>query len=136
MRTVKYFLLLTLVFIALSGKTQDLPKVEGSHRYKAKVVRKKPPVKKTKIYHPAWGPKFTFRNRWLYFPRYNFYWDNVQNVYIIKRGNAWVVLNSKPKEVEKVDLVTERIVELNDEENKTDAIQEKNSEHKAKYKVQ
>ena len=136
MRTVRYFLLVSLVFIALFCSAQDVPKIERHPRYKVNNARKRPPLKKTKIYHPVWGPKFTFRNRWIYFPRYNFYWDNIRNVYIVKRGNIWVVLKSKPKEVETVDLVTEKIVELNDEENKTDVIQEKNSEHQKKYKVQ
>lgn len=134
MRTVRFFLLVIVVFIALSGNAQNVSKVE---KHPLTVVGKKKvhPIKK-KLYHPVWGPRLTYKNRWVYFPRYNFYWDNFHNVYIIKRGKAWVVLKTKPKEIERLDLTKEKSFELSEEYNETSAAQEKNDEHQEKYKVQ
>ena len=136
MSVLSCILLVTLTFSALSGSAQNGSPLEKHPRNNVKNIKSRTKLGIKRIYHPAWGPRLTFRNRWIYFPLYDVYWDNVRNVYIIKRGNKWVTLNTKPKEIEKVDLLKERIVELKDEENKTDVIQEKNAEHKEKYKNQ
>jgi hypothetical protein len=92
--------------------------------------------RRTAVYHPFWAPKISYGSRWVYFPRYNFYWDNYRNVYVIRTGIVWVTSTNTPKEVETVDLSKEKSVELSKSNDTKDTIQEANEEHQKVYKVE
>lgn len=91
--------------------------------------------RKTVVYHPHWAPKVSFHRRWVYFPLYNFYWDNYRNVYVVRSGSVWVKSTTKPKEYDNVDLSTEKIVELDEENDNQDSIQDKNAQHQKVFKI-
>lgn len=42
------------------------------------------------VYHPHRAPQKVFYRRWVYFPAYNLYWDNVRELYVYRKGTAWV----------------------------------------------
>lgn len=98
------------------------------------LVRKKHGIVRRKVqYHPTWAPKISFTNRWVYFPRYNFYWDNYRNVYVYWSGKVWIAKSLAPKETESVDLSLESKVELCEENDKLDSIQIYNENHQNNF---
>ena len=124
-----------MVFGSLTGSSQNKI-VKGNHPKKVVVVKKGHGFfHRRAVYHPIWGPRIAFSTRWVYFPRYNFYWDNYRNVYVIKTGTAWFTTNETPKEVEKVDLSKEKSIEMGGENDSKDSIQIDNNKHLKVYKV-
>ncbi len=93
-------------------------------------------VKKVKVYNPRWAPRANYHRRWVYFPRYNFYWDNYRNVYVVRTGTVWVVSKDVPSEAKSVDLSKEKSVELSEDTDEQDSIQDKNSEHLKEFKAE
>jgi len=89
--------------------------------------------RKAVVYHPKWAPRISFTKRWVYFPRYNFYWDNINSVYVIRTGRVWVTSAIAPKEIENVNLTKEKKVELSEENDGLDSIQQNNEMHQKKY---
>lgn len=45
---------------------------------------------KVKVYHPCWSKTRVYNTRWVYCPRYNFYWDNYNNMYLYISNGNWV----------------------------------------------
>ena len=139
--TVKASIIVFVIFTLsiTSVLSQNRAAVAKARNYKEKVVvvkNKKYHVKKTRVYHPCWAPKANFHRRWVYFPKYNFYWDNYRNVYVIRNKTVWVVSKTVPTEIKYVDLSKEKSVELSDENDEQDSIQDKNTEHQNEYKIE
>src|SRR5687768_8985619 len=104
MRTFQRFLLFTALLLMTAsfgafaqkggkggkgGKAVRHPRAHAHVRGPKKVVVvKRSPYrpKKLVVYHPVWGPKFAIHRRWVFFPRYNFYWDNWRNSYMFWNG--------------------------------------------------
>jgi hypothetical protein len=86
------------------------------------------------VFHPHWRPGFGYHRRWVYFPRYNFYWDNWRNSYMFYSGGAWVVTSSPPPAVVNVDLSKEKHRELKEDEDDVDDVYRSNNEHKESEK--
>lgn len=128
--------ILFMVFSSTLAQNKVVVVNEKHPRSKVVVVKNnRNHIQKMKVYHPHWAPRASFRHRWVYFPRYNFYWDNFRDVYVIRTGTVWVLSKNAPKEVEQVDLSKEKSVELNEENDNREAIQDKNAEHQVEYKV-
>ena len=84
------------------------------------------------IYHPRWAPRATYAHRWGFFPRKNFYWDNIRAVYVYKVNTVWVTNVEAPASVSKIDLENEKHVELVDMD-ESDSVQVSNDEHLKAY---
>ena len=129
-------ILLSIATLNLIAQNNKVIVKERHPNRKVVVVNKRHGLfRRTVVYHPFWAPRVSYRSRWIYFPRYNFYWDNFQNVYVIRTGVVWVTTITTPKEVEKVDLSKEKSVELSRENDPKDSIQDMNEEHQKVYKV-
>ena len=141
MKTLKKTSLISLfiIFIGLTNafaQNKVMVVKEKNPRNKVVVVKNKNHhFKKVKVYHPHWSSRSSFRHRWVYFPRYNFYWDNFRNVYVVRTGTIWVTSETAPKEVEKVDLSKEKSIELSEANDTQETIQDKNEVHQTEYKV-
>ncbi len=87
------------------------------------VVRKSKfrPVKVV-VFHPHWGPNKSFHRRWVYFPKYNCYWDNWRNVYFYKTTHGWVSTAQKPTIIINVNLENENHYELNEVHDDNDEV--------------
>lgn len=132
----RLFVSLLILFIGLANALAQSKVIvkEKAPRGKVVVVKNKNHhFRKAKVYHPHWAPKLSFRHRWVYFPRYNFYWDNFRNIYVIRTGTIWVTSETAPKEVEKLDLSKEKSIELSEENDTQESIQDKNGEHQKEY---
>jgi hypothetical protein len=115
-------------------------KVMGPHPHGphpgAKVIVKKSMYRPAKIvvWHPYWGPKYAFNHRWVFFPRYNFYWDNWRNHYVFWNGTIWVSNPSPPPAIVNININNEKHYEMKDSDDDDDDIYKTNDTHKTEYK--
>lgn len=103
------------------------------HRHAKKVVVvKRSPYRPAKVvvFHPVWRPKYAYYRRWVYFPKYNLYWDNWRNHYVFLNGPIWVSQAAAPPIIVNVNLENEKSKELKEEEDDVDDIYKDNSSHK------
>ena len=143
MKPIKKAALFTALILILITATTFGQKKGGRHggpphhRHGGKVVViKRSPFrpKKIVIYHPVWGPKHNIHRRWVYFPKYNFYWDNWRNSYMFWNGTIWLAQTSPPPMVVNVNLETEKHYELKETDDDTDDVYTGNDTHKQEYK--
>ncbi len=138
MKTFKYiiplfiFLCISSDFFAQKGKGHGHRR---GHRH-AKVVVKRSPYRPAKVvvYHPYWRPKYAYNRRWVFFPRYNFYWDNWRNHYVFYNGGVWVSQPTAPAVIVNVNLENEKNVELKEDEDDVDDVYQNNTKHKEEIK--
>jgi hypothetical protein len=142
MKSIKIILLALMSFvISLSVSAQ---KKHGgghhhhAHRHPAKkvVVVKRSPYRphKVVVFHPIWHPKYACNRRWVYFPKYNIYWDNWRNHYRFWNGTIWLTQATAPPIIVNVNLEKEKHYELKEEEDDNDEINSANENHKSEYK--
>lgn len=137
---VKWFFMVLAVLATFSVSAQQRPpqhkhKTVRTHENKRVVVnhsRYRPT--KIVVYHPVWGPRHAFHHRWVFFPRYNFYWDNWRNMYVYRSNNLWVTSVSAPPIVVNVNLESEHQYELREDWDDNDDVYYNNDEHLKVYK--
>lgn len=143
MRTSLKILLGTLLLACLSfgGFAQKGGRKGGGHAHhprragKVVVVKRSPyRPKKIIVYHPVWGPKHHIHRRWVFFPKYNIYWDNWRNSYLFWNSGAWVVNTSPPPVIVNVNLENEKHYELKENDDDLDDVYKGNDSHKTEYK--
>jgi hypothetical protein len=102
------------------------------HRHGKKVVVKRSAYRPAKVvvFHPVWRPKYAYNRRWVFFPKYNLYWDNWRNHYVFLNGPIWVSQAAAPPIIVNVNLENENSKELKEEEDDIDDIYKDNSAHK------
>ncbi|MGE0078650.1 MAG: hypothetical protein AB7S48_12390 [Bacteroidales bacterium] len=128
--------ILTIAIVLLCGATvygqrMDMAKSNLSH--KTIVVKKHNRWVRRVVYHPYWAPTQNYYHRWIYFPHYNFYWDNEKCVFVYKSGLKWIVASALPEEYSNANLKKSKSVELVDVDDSSDEVFSKNSEHQKTY---
>jgi hypothetical protein len=129
--------ILLLGFLAMSSKVAAQKKghhhPHKHHRAKKAVVVKRSAYRPAKVvvFHPVWRPKHAYYRRWVFFPKYNLYWDNWRNHYVFLNGPVWVSQAAAPPIIVNVNLENEKSKELKEEEDDVDDIYKDNSAHKA-----
>src|ERR1043166_770064 len=81
---------------------------ERGGRHGAMVKRSPYRPAKVVVYYPVWRPKYAYHRRWVYFPKYNFYWDNWRNHYYFWNGVVWVSQPTPPPTIVNVNLENEK----------------------------
>lgn len=117
------------------GKSRSNIKHQGRHHQNKIVVRRshyRP--NKIVVYHPYWHPNYSYNRRWVYFPKYNLYWDNWRNHYVYYNGGIWLSQPTAPAIIINVNLDKEKNYELKDSEEDDDDVYKKNETHKTEYK--
>lgn len=104
----------------------------GNGNQKIKVKSKYRPAKVV-VYHPVWRPAYTYHRRWIYFPRYNFYWDNWRQGYYYRNGTVWVFNPNPPAVIVNVNLANEKNYELQVDEDDVDDIYIVNEVHVKRF---
>lgn len=108
---------------------------EGHRGCRVVEVREEYRPRKGRCYHPKWHPRRDFERRWVYFPRYNMYWDNYRGVYVYNSYGRWVAEPEPPRIAVNVNLAAERFVELGiDLDARSDAFT-LNSSHRIVFKL-
>jgi len=148
MKTIKKLFLFVTALVLLGTLSMNAQKgTKGGkraghhahhHPHKAGkvVVVKRSPYRPRKVvvYHPVWGPKHAIHRRWVFFPKYNLYWDNWRNSYMFWNGTIWVVQTTPPPVVVNVKLENEKHYELKETDEDVDDVYKNNDSHKTEYK--
>lgn len=134
-----FILILSMVFSVsvYSQKPHHPNHRPHPHPGPKKVIVVKPsPFRPAKImvYHPIWGPKYAFHRRWVYFSKYNFYFDNWRNHYVFWNGSMWISQPAPPPAVINININSEKHDELKENEDDVDDIYQNNSAHQGEYK--
>lgn len=116
------------------GRAKVVVKPGHKPRGGAVVVRSKYRPAKVVVYHPYWRPAYTYHRRWVYFPRYNFYWDNWRNGYYYLSGPTWIFATTPPPAVINIKIENEKSYELKENEDDVDDVYKINDDHKKDYK--
>ncbi|SFC58652.1 hypothetical protein SAMN05421780_1071 [Flexibacter flexilis DSM 6793] len=74
------------------------------------------------VYHPVWNPGYTFYRRWVFFPRYNLYWDNWRGMYVYPSGNVWISNPMLPPALININIQSEQHYELQENADDIDEI--------------
>jgi hypothetical protein len=138
--SIKIAYLALILLINLSAIAQHRGHRSGrAHRHHGNkvVVVKRSAYRPAKVmvYHPVWRPAYTYNRRWVYFPKYNFYWDNWRNHYRFWNGTIWVTQATAPPVIVNVNLEKEKHYELKESDDDSDEINNDNEAHKEVYKV-
>ncbi len=147
MKRVKLILILAITLL-LNTNTFSQHKQKGGkrtnnhgikvhhHKNRVIVVKQRSNYRPNKIvvYHPYWHPNYSYNRRWVYFPRYNFYWDNWRNHYVYYDGGIWVSQPTAPAIIINVNLDKEKNYELKESEEDDDDVFKTNDKHKTEYK--
>lgn len=105
------------------------------HRHPHKAMKRNPyRPHRVVVYRPYWKPHSGFHRRWVFFPKYNVYWDNWGGYYVFWNGRAWISQTAVPPVMINVNLSKERVKELKEDEDNTDDIYRSNDEHKKEEK--
>jgi len=104
------------------------------HNNRVVVVRSKYRPHRMVVYHPIWAPKRAYNRRWVYFPRYNFYWDNWRQGYYYRNNDVWIFNVTPPPAVININIENEKQYELKESEDDTDDVYQLNENHKTEYK--
>jgi len=109
----------------------------GNNRHGKKVVvvkRSHYRPKKVIVFYPAWRPKYAYNRRWVYFPKYNLYWDNWRNHYMFWNGTIWLSQAAAPPVIVNVNLENEKHQELKENDDDIDDVYKDNTNHKEEIK--
>lgn len=139
-----FFLAMALfAFVTVASADND----ENRHRgRKGKPEKRKPhhverhhhryEQERAACYYPKWHPEHRLERRWVYFPRFNIYWDNYRSVYVYLNRGRWVLTSNRPQVIVNVNLPYERYYEVDDDEfegDDYDRVFIYNSRHRARY---
>lgn len=106
---------------------------QGGGRNKV-VVRSPFRPNKVVVYHPYWHKNYAYNRRWVYFPKYNLYWDNWRNHYVFWNGAIWLSQPTAPPIIINVNLDKEKNVELKENADDVDDVYKDNNKHKEEIK--
>lgn len=137
---IKLGIITLLVFILQTNSS--LAQKKGHHHHHANkkvvVVHKdggKAYRHRRHVYHPHWGPNLAFHRRWVFFPRYNFYWDNRNNYYVYANNGVWINSPTPPPVVININLSNEKKYELDAPNDSINDVQKNNGTHIQSYPI-
>ncbi len=129
MKTIRNLIILVLLFTGADFFAQKVVVKERGgrhrgHRHAKVVVVKRSPYRPAKVvvYHPYWRPAYTYHRRWVFFPKYNIYWDNWRNHYVFLNGTVWVSQPAPPPVIVNVNLADEPNQELGEDKDDVDDV--------------
>jgi len=148
-RINKWFILIVLAVLAANpnqllaqrGRGGNHPHVKGKavrkqHPHHRVIVRSRYRPAKIVVFHPHWAPKRAYNRRWVFFPRYNFYWDNWRQMYVYRNGTVWIVNAPPPPTVVNINIDNEKQYELKEIEDDVDDVYQTNETHQTEYKTE
>lgn len=119
-----------------NGRHERNQQANVNHRNNGNVRRSIYRPKTIVVYHPNWALKHNYNRRWIYFPRYNFYWDNWRQVYFYRNANVWISNPTPPPIIVNVNIENEKHYELKETDDDTDDVYKTNDAHSTEYKPQ
>jgi hypothetical protein len=80
-------------------------------------------------YRPAWSHHTRYRRRWIYFPKYNFYYDNWRQMYYYQNNTQWYMNVNLPTALININIEKENHFPLHEDEDDIDEIYKYNKHH-------
>lgn len=80
-------------------------------------------------YRPSWSHHTIYRRRWIYFPKYNFYYDNWRQMYYYQNNTQWYMNINLPTALLNINIENENHFPLNEYEDDIDEIYKYNKHH-------
>ena len=117
------------------SKTAKVVVKNNRHHRNRVVVRSPYRPAKIVVYHPHWRPNYEYHRRWVYFPRYNFYWDNWRQGYCYRSGAVWTFNATPPAMIVNVNLEKEPNYELKEDDDDIDDVYRTNETHIQEFKT-
>lgn len=109
--------------------------VKNNHHGGRVIVRSRYRPAKIVVYHPHWRPNYGYHRRWVYFPRYNFYWDNWRQGYYYRNGAVWIFNTTPPPVIVNINLDKEPNYELKEDDDDVDDVYKINDNHLKEFKT-
>src|SRR4051812_5121149 len=137
MNTIKLLILTAFLFLGSelfgqrghpqrgnTGRRQQTNGRHQGHGHHNRVVVKRSVYRphNVVVYKPYWRPNYAYHRRWVFFPRYNLYWDNWRNHYVFWNGAVWVSQPTAPPVIVNVNLDKEKNTELKEDEDDIDDV--------------
>ncbi len=151
MKTIKIVFLVTISLIgtidsyAQRGRGGNHQNGNYGHAQRRAIERRARPTRvivrspyrpaKVVVYYPHWRPHYGYHRRWVYFPRYNFYWDNWRQGYYYLNGPTWVFNTTPPPVIVNVNLEKEPNYELKENQDDVDDVYRTNDDHIKEFKT-
>lgn len=107
----------------------------GNHRHHDRMVIRRSIYRPSVVvvHRPVWAKQRVYNRRWVYFPRYNMYWDNWRNKYVYRSNAIWIVNDTPPPTVINVNIEEEKSYELKEDNDDIDEVYNDNSTHEKDY---
>jgi hypothetical protein len=80
-------------------------------------------------YRPSWSHHTIYRRRWIYFPKYNFYYDNWRQMYYYQNNTQWYMNINLPTALLNINIENENHFPLHEDEDDIDEIYRNNKQH-------
>lgn len=122
-----FFMVLFNLVIFDYAPAQHVPR---PHRHARKtVVKSKHRPAKVSVYYPKWNKRKAYHRRWVYFPKYNVYFDNWRGHYVYRNGQLWSSQSVPPPILIRVNLAEVPHRELSAEDDDFDDVYMDNLNH-------
>lgn len=106
----------------------------GNRNHNRVVVRRSIYRPKVVVVHrPIWAKHHVYNRRWVYFPKYNMYWDNWRNQYVYRNNTVWIVNSTPPPTVININMEEEKSYELKEDNDDIDDVYNNNLSHEKDY---
>jgi fatty acid desaturase len=132
MKKFAFLLLLAFGFLLLPdyASAQYARGHRNHHRHARRaVIKSRHRPAKVVVFYPKWRPKHAYHRRWIYFPKYNVYFDNWRGHYVYRNGSVWASQSVPPPTLINVNLADVPHRELNPEDDDYDDIYMDNLNH-------
>ncbi len=103
------------------------------HRHYGNYGRSQYRPNRIRNFRPMWAHNRNYHRRWVYFPAYNFYWDNWRQMYVYQNNTVWYVNSTPPPTIVNVNIENEKHYELDAKEDDLDSIYKSNATHSEDY---
>jgi len=133
--TMKKLLLLSTLLISFLFLPEFTMAQHGrghrkQHRHvRRAVIKSRYRPAKTVLFYPKWRPKQAYHRRWVYFPKYNLYFDNWRGHYVYRNAAVWVSQPAPPPIIVNVNLADVPHRELSAEDDDFDDVYMDNTNH-------
>jgi hypothetical protein len=139
MKQINRFVSVILLFLLISLPVSFGQERHSNHghrnRNQVRIVVKRSQYRPARVrrFKPNWAHNHYYQRRWVYFPGYNFYWDNWRGQYVYFENNIWTSYPGPPPALININIENEKHYELKKKDDDVDDIYNGNAHHNEIY---